>query len=229
MEKDKTAQRVYSLLRAMAMTYQLPPGARLNEVELARQLEVSRTPLREAMNRLASEGLLVTGPGRGFSARKLDVQEVFDLYETRLALEAAIAEIACERADEEALAAVDAFLDESAREHEGAEVDRLVDLDEGFHDRIAALAGNAEMRRMLANLNARIHFFRWVDMRGRRGTTQQEHRALLVAIRARDRNAARAVMRNHISRRLDQIVEVIREGYGRLFMGEGPSGPRLHP
>ncbi len=221
-EKDGASQRVYSALRCMAMTYRLPPGQRLNEGALARDLNVSRTPLREALHRLASEGLIVAVPGRGFQARPLDVKEVFDLYEARLAVESAIVELASERANPDSLDAIDAYLDESVREHETAPIERLVQLDEGFHERVAALTGNGELVRMLRSINARIHFFRWVDMHGRRDNTQSEHRALIAAMRARDRDRAREVVRAHITRRKEQVVEGIRDGYGRLFTGAGP-------
>src|SRR3546814_2307491 len=70
------SQRAYVALRAMAMSYRFQPGQRLNEGELARELEISRTPLREAMHRLVSEGLLALVSGRGFFARPLEVKEV---------------------------------------------------------------------------------------------------------------------------------------------------------
>jgi DNA-binding GntR family transcriptional regulator len=220
--EPQLSQRAYEALRAMAITYRLPPGSRLNEGELARQLNVSRTPLREAMNRLVSEDLLVSVKGKGFFARALDVQEVLSLYETRLGIELFIVQLACARRDEADLDALDAYLDRSIVAHEGAEVEDLVRLDEGFHEGVARLAKNPELLRILQNINARIHFFRWVDMGGRRDETQAEHRALVAAIRARSEKDAIAITRRHITRRLDQIVEVLKEGYARLYMGEGP-------
>lgn len=221
-KKDHAVQRAYETVRAMAIAYRFAPGERLNEVELARELNVSRTPLREAMNRLSSEGLLSPVPGRGFYARRLDTKEVFDLYEARLAIEMSVVELACDRVTKEALAELDAFLDQSLRENETAPIERLVQLDEGFHERLSALSGNSELSRMLRNINARIHFFRWIDMRGRRGDTQREHVAIATAIRNGDKPAARKIVAAHITRRMDQIIEVIREGYARIHMGEGP-------
>lgn len=205
------------------MSYRFQPGQRLNEGELARDLEISRTPLREAMHRLASEGLLALVPGRGFFARPLEVKEVFDLYEARLGLEVAIVQLACKRASDEWLSAMEAYLENSARVQESAPIEQLLQLDEGFHERVAEVTGNAELLRMLRNINARIHFFRWVDMQGRRDVTQSEHKALIAAIRARDVQTASDLTRAHINRRLDQIVEVMREGYARLGMGERPT------
>src|SRR3546814_21118123 len=89
------SQRAYVALRAMAMSYRFQPGQRLNEGELARELDISRTPLREAMHRLVSEGLLALVSGRGFFALPLEVKEVFDLYEGRYGLELAIMVTEC--------------------------------------------------------------------------------------------------------------------------------------
>src|SRR5690606_8809543 len=83
----RSADRVYEQIKSMAITYRFRPGERINEVDLARQLNVSRTPLREALNRLATEGFLTTAPNRGFFGRPLDTKAVFDLYEFRRCLE----------------------------------------------------------------------------------------------------------------------------------------------
>lgn len=222
----RLAERAYDALREMAISYRLAPGSRLNEVELARDLDVSRTPLREAINRLVSEGLLVSD-GRGVFARRLDVAEVRDLYEARLGLETFIVTLACRRAQPQALDRLDAYLQHSMAVHDSSAVEDLVTLDEGFHEHLAALTGNAELQRMLQNIHARIHFFRWVDMSGRRDRTQAEHREIAAAIRAGDEARALEAAHNHITRRLDQIVEVIREGVARLHLGEGPRSPHL--
>src|SRR3546814_411018 len=142
-----------------------------------------------------------------------------------------LVQLACERATDEWLAAMDVYLDDSVQAQESAPIEHLLQLDEGFHERVAEITGNAELLRMLRNINARIHFFRWVDMQGRRDHTQGEHRALIAAIRARDAATASDLTRIHITRRLDQIVEVMREGYARLYMGERPTvvGLKLPP
>ena len=222
-ELGPLARRTYLRVREMAMTYALKPGERVNESDLARRLDVSRTPLREAMSRLVSEGLL-TVAGRGFSTPPLDVKEVFDLYETRLALETSTVRLACERIAPEAVAGLRAHLAESARVGEAEPLETLLRLDEGFHERLAAASGNGELERLVRALNRRIHFVRWIDMEGRRGATQADHRAILDAVAAGDADTAVAVIRPHIERRLDQIVDVIKEGHARLGMGGGMSG-----
>ena len=222
-ELGPVAHRTYLRVRELAMTYALKPAERINESDLARRLDVSRTPLREALNRLASEGLL-TVAGRGFSAPPLDVKEVFDLYETRVALETSTVRLAAERITPEALAELRDHLAGSSRVRETEPLETLLRLDEGFHERLAMASGNGELERLVKALNRRIHFVRWIDMEGRRDGTQADHRAILEAVAAGDGDAAVAVIGPHIERRLDQIVDVIKEGHARLGMGRGMAG-----
>src|SRR5690606_19346881 len=211
---DSTVDRVYIQLRSMAIGYEFKPGEKLNEVALARQLEVSRTPLREALNRLGIEGLLRFQPGKGFYCRDLDVHEIFHLYELRKVVEVAGARLSMARARDEDINALMQFLDDTGPEPGDRSVAELVDLDETFHERLLEMSGNNEMLRVLQNINARIRFVRWIDMRlGDRANTQREHRLILQALLARDEGSCTALLEKHIDRRLDQITSAIREGY----------------
>lgn len=215
------SERAYEQLKAMAVTYQLRPGERLAELDLAKRLKVSRTPIREALNRLVTEGFLTFTPNRGFQCRPLDAKEIFDLYEVRRSLESTAARLAVERASNDELADLERFIQRSRSVSEKTTVTELVRLDEEFHERVAVLSRNAEMLRILQNINARIRFCRWIDMEnGRRAATQNEHAAMLAALKARDGARAAEAMNSHIARRLDQIVDVIREGYARIYMGD---------
>ena len=109
-QQFRSADRVYDAMKSMAITYGFRPGERINEVDLARQLNVSRTPLREALNRLVMEGFLTTRLNKGFFARTLDPNEVFNLYEFRSAVEQAMISIACERSTKQELEALEKFV-----------------------------------------------------------------------------------------------------------------------
>ena len=214
-----SAEQIYERVKTMAMTFEIRPGGRVNEVEIAKSLNVSRTPVREALNRLLVEGFLTRAPNRGFIGRPLDAKQVFDLYELRRALEASIAGIACERATDHELVELERFVKASKDRPEDANASSLLALDEQFHERVAALTRNEEMLRMLKSINARIHYFRWIDMQnGRRRHTQQEHLRIVKALKARDARAVSALMTEHISGRLDRIVEVIRMGFAEIYM-----------
>ena len=214
-----SAEQIYERVKTMAMTFEISPGERVNEVEIAKSLSVSRTPLREALNRLMVEGFLTRAPNRGFIGRPLDAKQVFDLYELRRALESSIVAIACERATDEELAELERFVKASKDRPEDANASSLLALDEQFHERVAQLTRNGEMLRALKSINARIHYFRWIDMQnGRRRYTQQEHLRIVKALKARDADTARELVTGHISRRLDRIVEVIRMGFAEIYM-----------
>lgn len=216
---DSSVDRVYEQLKAKVIRYSFKPGERLNEGEVARQLGVSRTPLREALNRLNTEGFLRFEPGRGFFCRELDAQEIFDLYELRKSIEVAAVRLAIQRAKDADIDALIAFLDETSPDPGRRPTDELVDLDEIFHERLMAMCDNAEMLRVLRNVNARIRFVRWIDMdRINRTHTQAEHRSVLTSLRARDEVACVSVLERHIDRRLDQITSAIKEGYAQIYM-----------
>jgi DNA-binding GntR family transcriptional regulator len=224
---DSVVDRVYEQLKAMSVSFELKPGERLNEGELAKRLGVSRTPLREALNRLNTEGFLRFTPGKGFFCRELDAHEIFDLYELRKSIEVASVRFAVKRAKDEDIDALLAFLDATGPDPGDRSSIDLVELDETFHERLMAMSDNAEMLRVLRNVNARIRFVRWIDMdRINRTNTQAEHRAVLHALKARDEGTCVYVLERHIDRRLDTITSAIKEGYAQIYMPSAKSAER---
>lgn len=216
---DSYVDRAYEHLKRMAIGYHLKPGERLNEGELARQLGVSRTPLREALNRLATEGFLRFTPGKGFFCRELDPKEIYELYQLRKALEVGAIKLALHRASETDVQALERFLQETGPDADGRSTAELVHLDETFHERLMALSGNSEMLQVLRNVNARIQFVRWVDMdRVSRPVTQAEHRQILERLKVRDEFGCIAALEKHIDRRQDQIRSAIKEGFAQIYM-----------
>jgi DNA-binding GntR family transcriptional regulator len=210
-------ETLYTEIRAMTVDFRLKPGERVNEVALAKTLQASRTPLREALNRLVSEGFLTFERGRGFFCRTLSVSEVQNLYQVRQALESFAARVAAATAGETEIEALGRFLDETS-DPSGCSLVALLAFDEHFHETVAGMTGNDELLRLLKNINARIRFFRWVDMEERRERTQGEHAAILAAIRAHDADRAASLVDHHIGRRRDEIAEALKECHSRLFV-----------
>ena len=216
---DSFVDRAYERLKRMAIGYHLKPGERLNEGELAKQLGVSRTPLREALNRLAMEGFLRFSPGKGFFCRELDPKEIYDLYQLRKALEVGAVKLAVLRASEAEIVALERFLADTGPDAGGRSTEELVKLDETFHESLMKLSGNNEMLQVLRNVNARIQFVRWVDMdRVSRPVTQAEHRKVLDFLRARDEAGCITTLEKHIDRRQDQITAAIKEGFAQIYL-----------
>lgn len=209
----------YDQVRRMTVTFELRPSERLNESVLCKLVGVSRTPLREALNRLASEGFLRSIAGQGFFCRDLDPDEIYQLYQLRKVIEVGGVKLAVEHAQDADINALEAFIEQTGPEAGDRTNDQLVELDETFHESLLRLSGNAEMLQVLRNVNAKIQFVRWYEMdRSERPVTQGDHRQILVALRARDASLCVDILERHIDRRREQIVSAIRDRLTQIYM-----------
>lgn len=202
----------------MAIFYEMKPGERLHELDLAEKLGVSRTPVREALKRLAAEGLIKES-SRGYIRAPLEVQETVNLYEARVAIERECFRLAFERATSDDVQEIAAFLKESMAAPADTAIERLVELDEAFHLRIADMSQNGELKRILVSLNERIRFIRWIDMENvGRDSTQNEHREIVSALLERDLERGLLHLSAHIALRREQIVEKITKGLAKIYI-----------
>ncbi len=210
---------IYDRVKQMAVTYRLRPGDRLNEVALSRELGVSRTPLREALNRLVAEKMFDFQPGTGFFCRQLDAQTVFDLYELRDITEIAAARLACARATDAQLAALKDELYATGITVDGLTVAEACARDEAFHIGIARLSGNAVLVAQLERINERIRYVRWVSLSmGQIRKSKDEHIQVIEALIARDEVKAASILGDHISKRMDEVIDVVRQGISTIYM-----------
>ncbi|TMV10074.1 GntR family transcriptional regulator [Ruegeria sediminis] len=224
-KSESNVDRIYEALRRMAADFAFKPDARINESALAQQLDASRTPIREALNRLVAEGFLTFQSGRGFFCRSLSPELVMDLYEARVAVEVEAVRLACARGSDQAIAALTRELDEIAPDYTpDADAESLLAMDERFHGQLCRLSGNAELCRILANLNDRIRYLRLIDLRRLRETASDErtmvsaHRGILDAVARRDADEAAARMRAHIERRREGATQAVRDAYAQLYV-----------
>ncbi len=220
-ERAKSGVEIaYSALKELCVNYELRPGEAINADQVSKQLGLSRTPVREALNRLAVEGLLRFVPNKGYSARELDVTEIVELYELRVAVETAAFRMACSRASDEEISALATYWRDVGRNYEAMTVPEIARNDEGFHDRLIALAKNEQILRTVRQVADRIRFCRMIDLenRTRRGPLYDEHIDILDALRTRDAEVGAEALREHISMSRDQAIEVIKEGLARIYM-----------
>ena len=196
---DSLAEAVYAQIKGDIFEFRLLPGARFSENEIAARSRVSRTPVREALMRLAREGYLQVHPKSGWSVSPLDFDQFDHLYDLRIVLELAAVHRLC--ADQSA--AVPAGLRNvwlvgpRKRLSDGAKVARL---DEEFHAGLVAAAGNPELVRVHQGITERIRILRRLDFTHpeRIVYTYQEHAAILRAVLARDEKRAVSLLRAHI-------------------------------
>ena len=214
-------EEAYIRLKERAVNFQFRPGERINEIGLSRELAISRTPLREALNRLVTEHLIDFKPGLGFFCRELDARSVYELYELREIIELAALRKACESASDAQLKALNEDLLANGLSYVGKTVREVTERDEAFHIAIAELSGNHEFALHLAQINQRIRFIRWLDMSSRVKETKGEHRAIMDAMLDRDADRAADILGKHIRRRMDQIVASVKESFSNIYMA-GP-------
>lgn len=193
-------EAVYLALRGAIVRRDLAPGERLAEQQLAEELGASRTPVREALRRLALEGFVVLVPRRGAYVAGLSFKDMNDVFELRMALEGLAAALAAERITQEELAALERGVAELAEAIEGGVSERLAQIDADFHNLIYMASRNRRLMQIVANLSDQIQSFRIRSLAvpGRLKATLSEHRRLAAAIARRDAPAARRLAEEHI-------------------------------
>ena len=212
--------RSYDSLRNLILTYEIKPNERINEVELAKRFGVSRTPVREALNRLVMERLLQFEPSVGFFRPKISVQEIVDLYELRVLLETEGVRLATHRAEDAEISELSEFWSEAYANRRNATKADTIANDDTFHERLVGLSHNLELVEALRRLNARIHFIRWADSSGE-GLHEEsylKHLDLLQVLRLRDERKSIEVLRNIIVKRQEELVEILKEGAAKLYI-----------
>ncbi len=212
-----TVSLLYDHLKPMVTLYKIRPGERINELDLAKRFQVSRTPLRESLNRLVAENLITFVPNQGFFVRQLETQEAFDLYELRGVIEVAGIRLAVERASDVQIKEFCQAFSELQIHITGATDIELVAHDETFHLRLLDLSGNKEMVRALEGINARIRFVRCIDMVGKRDIAFNEHAEILAALQKRDIDKCTELMASHVGRRVGDVRNIVEAGVIRLY------------
>lgn len=221
-----TTERAYALIHRMAVEFQLRPDERINEVQLAREFSLSRSPVREALNRLATEGFLSFVPNRGFFFRSPDIAELVQIYEGRAVLEKGAFALACTRASSEQVQELEQFWADALVEYGRSDADRILELDETFHLRLVALSANQELVRMVTAVNARIRFVRRIEIgRGpRHADMLGDHQSILAALRERQVVHGQAALAAHISMSIEDATDVLKEAVFNAVIGGAALG-----
>jgi DNA-binding GntR family transcriptional regulator len=199
LSRDSTfSARTESILRSMVLDGELAPGQRINEVALSASLGISRGPLREAVQRLASEGLLTVISHRGAFVRTFSHDEIVELYELRAALELHAVRLVCQRATAEDLNELDALLDETETRMQTGSHAYPQELD--FHLRLVLLAGNQALMRAALENHHQISLARSMSAKQpiRARAAVVEHHELVEALKVRDLHRATDLMDRHI-------------------------------
>jgi len=191
----------------------LKPGEWLKENDLADELLVSRTPVREAIRKLEQEGYVVTVPRRGAYVASVSIRDINEIFEIRAALEALACELAAERITDEEQERLERLLVAIGRAIEEHDIERIVQTDIEFHELLYQAARNERLLVIIGNLREQLTRFRTISMSypGRLKATLEEHRAIVDAIGAGDARYARKVGEKHMENSEQTLLHAIEE------------------
>ena len=192
----------------------LQPRERLMEIQLADDLGVSRTPVREALRKLEQEGFIVMVPRKGAYVSDLSMKDVADVFEIRAALDGLAGGLAAERITEEELELMERMLVEKGEAINQNDIDKLVEADTRFHEAMYMASRNERLSNIISNLREQIQRFRLTSLSvpGRREDSLKEHRQILEAIQARDIQLARQLAQEHIENAETVLIDSLKKG-----------------
>jgi DNA-binding GntR family transcriptional regulator len=212
-------EHCYRKLKERILTLDLPPGARIGALEVAAQLGLSRTPVREALGRLEQEALVMHDPAGGYVVRAMSVKEIDDLYRVREYLETEAVLEAMPNLGAAEIARLEALLAEAERNL--GEVSAFLIASRRFYEAIITATGNEVLVRMFGPINDRVRIV-GAMLIGAHAPRMKEVLALnadiLGALRARDETAAVAAVRAHVRSARDHVATMLAEGRAMVFV-----------
>ncbi len=194
---------VFETLRDAIITQVLKPGERLMEIQLADEMGVSRTPVREAIRKLELEGLVVMVPRKGAYVAGVSLKDIHEVYEVRTALEMLAVSLAAERITPEELDALERQVQRESEEEEkldGSDIHNIIYIDSTFHDLLYQAAHNQRLVQFVNILQEQLQRFRAASLSrpGRSKTALEEHKQIVEALANRDAKRAAELARKHI-------------------------------
>lgn len=199
---------VYEQLKIQILTGKIAPGTRMMEVELAEDLGVSRTPVREAIRKLEKEALVVIEPRRGAYVSDVSVKEMVDTLVVREDLEALAASLTAKRITKEELEGLEKKVTDYSEAIASGDMEQIIRADESFHHKIVALSGNKALIQLFSSvqeLSLRFRYLYYEDFT-RYENMPVEHKEILEAIKTGDGDAARIVSDNHVKKLKEFVV-----------------------
>ncbi|MCW0233026.1 MAG: GntR family transcriptional regulator [Ferrovibrio sp.] len=222
------AMQVHDRLRQEIVTAVLPPRAPLSEQELTARFGVSRTPIREALLKLAEEGLVDIYPQHGSFVSPIRLTDVYDAQFVRESLECSAIALAAERIDAEQSRQLSAVLDRQNAFHKVGDNDRFFDADEEMHATLMAIAGHAQVWRQVESAKAQMDRVRHLTVRRplKRNAVLTEHQAIIDRVLQRDVVGAVEALRTHL-RGVFQSVQVLVAENEAYFATDTEASPPL--
>jgi len=199
-------------LREMIVIGDLEPGSKVPEQGLAAKFGVSRTPLREALKVLASEGLITLTPNKGATISQLTLEDLEEAFPVMGALEALSGELACERISDAGIDAIRRLHVQMIIHFQANEMPEYFRCNQEIHNQILAAADNATLTSMYRSLSGRVRRARYVANISKKRWQQavKEHEEIIAALSARNGSALSEVLKRHLVNKFETVKETIR-------------------
>lgn len=203
---------VFNTLRKAILIGELKPGERLLEIQLANQLGVSRTPIREAIRKLELEGLVIMMPRRGAEVAQITEKDLRDVLEVRRALDALCAELACDRITEEEKQKLKDACDEFEKATATGDATTIAAADVALHDIIVEVTGNRRLIQLINNLSEQMYRYRfeYIKDENQHNNLVEEHRMIYESIVRGDKEGAAKAAKLHIDNQESSIIKQLR-------------------
>lgn len=197
--KNQTLREsIADALRASIMQGQLKPGTKISEPALALQYGISRTPVREALRQLDSEGFLLVLPRRGARVAPMTERDVREFYEIKAELEGYAARIACERITEKEIQKMDHLNQQMEEYHGKGDYKKVFRLHNEFHEVFLRAAANEQLTLLIKTLVQKFQRFRiLLTISGKSEGSFKQHREIIAAFRAKDPSLAEALVQKN--------------------------------
>jgi DNA-binding GntR family transcriptional regulator len=196
-----SSERVYAALKHQILTGMLQPRTRLVELRLAKDLKVSRTPVREALKRLMAEGLVSVDPVRGIAVSHVDLRELEEIYVVREVLDGLAARLAAERVSSSELTKFRLLMDMMRKSVAEGQLEAVVQGNMMFHDLLHQVAGNERLRALSRDLGDFVRRFSTESFSSEERALSMlaEHTQIVEAIENRDGDRAEQIARGHVA------------------------------
>lgn len=218
MNKKNLPTEIYLLLRARILDFKLLPGIKISDKEIAKELGVSRTPVREALIRLVGHGLVTSLHNRGFKVREFSIKEVKDIYTLREALEILAVKLTIHNLDNDKIQILTELIDEYPGLSASGNRNEFNKADENFHLRIAEFSDNAPLKTQLNHLHDQLALLRryahllsdnWRTTYEQE--TYKEHIAIFKYMKQADETRAADAMSHHIQASMNSVVDAMEQ------------------
>jgi DNA-binding GntR family transcriptional regulator len=222
-KKEKLKEKVYSTMKKRILSFELKPGERFFETEIAENIGVSRTPIREALSRLEQEGLIKSLPKRGYAVSDVTAREIEELYEIREALEVLALRAAAKMYHKNDWKRLEQILHiQTGQNGEHSEKLHTPDFDEAhrFHEEVIRISGKETLRQIYNMVSDKINRFQRMDLfhTDRAGTSHKEHIEIVKLLKQGKVEEAVDATRGHVRHSKDTILNFLHKKKDLLYV-----------